>query len=144
MRTLLFLLFSGIISLCFINYSSDKTSRNTYISERNDSLEYKVYKLDSINNYYIIYAKREYSFYKIISRKESTINCAIISVGKTYKFNLNSFLVVNGHRIIPANQINELSGWRVDSVTTIKFENDLIRDLFYADNIKGLCYLGKN
>jgi hypothetical protein len=52
-------------------------------------------------------------------------------------------LSVNGHSIIPANQIYEMSGWRIDESTTIDFEGDPIRDLYTADNIKGLCFIKK-
>jgi hypothetical protein len=50
-------------------------------------------------------------------------------------------LNINGHSAIPLNQINEISGWKVDKNTTIIFEGDSIRDLFTAENVKGLCII---
>lgn len=114
---------------------------NLCSSVRQDSVNYKVYKIDSINNYYLIYAKKGHTLFKIISKKESSKKCNRIKVNKVYKFQLHSILTVNGRSVIPANQIMELSGWRIDQSTTIDFEGDSIRDLYNADNIKGICFI---
>jgi hypothetical protein len=114
-----------------------------YKSMQQDSLNYKVYKIDSINNYYIIYVRKGTSVFKIVSEKDIITNCDGIEIGKTYKLDLHSLLFVNGHSVIPANQINEISGWRIDNSTIINFEGDSIRDIYYADNIKGLCLIKK-
>jgi len=66
-----------------------------------------------------------------------------VIVNRFYKFKLHSILSVNGQMVIPANEIMEISGWRIDELTTIDFEGDSIRDLYYADNIKGLCFINK-
>ena len=106
-----------------------------------DSIIYKVYKIDSINSYYIIYAKSGSAVFKIVTSKESAKNCNKIVVDKSYEFHLHSVLSVNGESVIPANQINEVTGFRIDNITTISLEGDSIMDLFFADNIKGLCYI---
>jgi len=108
-----------------------------------DSAKYKVCKIDSINSYYIIYAKQGHVLFKIISKIDSIEKCKDLIVNKVYNFQLHSILSVNGRPIIPANQIMELSGWRIDQSTIIAFEGDSIRDLYYADNIKGLCFIKK-
>ncbi len=116
---------------------------SVFNSATKDSTKYKVYKIDSINNYYLIYAKKGHSLFKIISKKESMNHCKTLIINKWYKLQLHSILSVNGHTIIPANQIMEFSGWGIDETTTIAFEGDSIRDLYYADNIKGLCLIKK-
>ena len=116
---------------------------NSYNAVTQDSVNYKVYKIDSINNYYLIYAKKGHTLFKIISKKESAKKCNRIIVNHVYKFRLHSILSVNGQPAIPANQIMELSGWRIDESTTIVFEGDSIRDLYNADNIKGLSFIKK-
>ena len=133
------------IIICFELPSSASYHRyfNIKGSVRQDSLNYTVYKIDSINNYYIIYAKNGDRLFKIISPK-SIKKHDMIMIGKAYKFNLHSLLSVNGHSIIPENQKNEMSGWRVDDSTTINFEGDSIRDLFYASNVKGLSFEKSN
>jgi hypothetical protein len=143
MKPLLLSIISLII-ICFELKAHD--SSNHYYkpnSAKHDSSNYKVYQIDSINNYYLIYAKKGDALFKIVSKKESIKKCNGIIVNHVYKFQLHSMLFVNGQSIIPANQINEISGWRIDESTTINFEGDSIRDLYYADNIKGLCFIKK-
>ena len=122
-------------------------SSNKYFSFRNsirqDSINYKVYKIDSINNYYLIYAKKGHDLFKVVSKKERIKMCNSIIVNNVYEFHLHSILSINGHPIIPANEIMELSGFMIDHSTVIRFEGDSIRDLYYADNIKGLCFIKK-
>ena len=142
MKTILILssiLLISLLGLIFQNScKQDLLSRNHFNSK---TLNYKVYKLDTINNYYIIYAKKQDSLFKIISKKDSSINCKMIKINNCYKFKLHSILKVNGKFIIPLNQIYEISGWRIDEFTTIKFEGDSIRDLYNCSNIKGLCFI---
>jgi hypothetical protein len=104
-----------------------------------DLVKYNVYKIDSIHNYYIIYAKGKGRSYKIISQKKITRSCEKIVVNGEYGFELKSMLFVNGKPIIPANQVNEISGWQMDDSTVIKLEDDTGRNLFFANNLTGLC-----
>lgn len=122
-------------------HNSSNPNSNTLDLVKQDSIKYKVYKIDSINNYYLIYVKQGRNIFKIVSKKEKIEKCNLIAVDNEYKIHLHSMLSVNGHSIIPPNAINEISGWRVDDSTTINFEGDSIRDLYYADNIKGLCLI---
>ena len=108
-----------------------------------DSCYYRVYKIDSVNTYYIIYANQKGSIFKIISPKERIIGCNKITIDKIYKLDLYSLLFVKGKPIIPANLLYQLSGWRVDDSTTINFEGDSIRNLYQAKNLKGLCLINK-
>ena len=110
-------------------------------STEQDSVLYNVSKIDSINNYYLIYARQGKYVYKIVSEKMVQPNCLDIKVGDSYRFDLRSVFEVNGRRIIPANAIYELTGWQIDKSTVITFEGDSIRDIFYATNIKGLCFV---
>ena len=104
-----------------------------------DTIECLVYKIDSINNFDIIYARNKNSIFKIVSKKSTNETCNKIRIGEYYKIMLHSIFTENGTRIIPSNSIIGLSGWRIDSNTYIRFEGDSIRDIFIADNIKGLC-----
>jgi hypothetical protein len=137
-----FILLAFFTLVSFISRSGvpQNSGSLTIGQKKQDSMRYKVYKIDSVNNYYILYARYSHSVFKIISKKETGGACKGIVVNGSYKFHLTSILSVNGVSIVPSNQIYELSGWKIDNATTISFEGDSIRDLFYADNIKGLCF----
>src|SRR6266478_3591546 len=45
---------------------------------------YEVYKIDSINDYYLIYIIRDKERYEVISKKALQPGCDMISQGKTY------------------------------------------------------------
>jgi hypothetical protein len=143
MRTGLVSIVPLIIFVELILHSPPNHYLNSLNLVKKDSNNYQVYKIDSINNYYIIYAKSGVKLFKIVSPKFKINQCNKIIVDNVYKFHLHSMLYVNGHSIIPANQKFEISGWRIDDSTTIDFEGDSIRDLYYADNVKGLCIIKK-
>lgn len=111
-----------------------------------DTTFFKVYKIDSVNQYYTIYARNNEAIFKIISKKNNEILKArkIIKINKCYRLDPKSLLFINGKPIIPANQINEIFGWRIDDSTTINFEGDSIRNLYISDRLKGLSYLGSD
>ena len=110
----------------------------------NEKLEmsYKVYKIDSINNWYVIYARRKDSLYKIISGKVLVENCSRIKVNKNYQFQLHSRIYGNqvaGMTMSPQYSLL-VTCFAFDDSTNICLERDSINDLYYADNIKGLCF----
>jgi len=100
---------------------------------------YKISKIDSINNVYLIYAKKKDSIFKILSLKEDFSNFNKIEVGKSYDFKLKSLLRIKklfGLEIIDYNVAGiDFYG------TTIAIEQDSINDLHGSDNIKGLYYV---
>ena len=103
---------------------------------------YKVYKIDSINNYYLIYAKKKDSLYKLVSKKQVTGNCANIGLNQEYAFSLTSIwnqnITIEGRNISPS-LTPHVSCLSFDDSTKICLEKDSINDLFHADNIRGLC-----
>jgi arginine deiminase len=131
---------SLVAVIYFMSCSSTKISKP--INNNLSSTDYKVYKIDSLNNYYLIYAKRSDSLYKIVSKKITTSKCKQVKVGKSYNFELysvwNNGVSINGVNIAPGLIPNvECMGF--DSVTTICIERDSINDLYIANNLKGLC-----
>jgi hypothetical protein len=104
---------------------------------------YKVYKIDSINSWYLIYAKKIDSVYKIVSRKEIVMNCSKIQINKEYHFKLISWFPSNQKGLdISFKSIPHLAGYGFDDSTTITLEKDSINDLMYAENVRGLCFMG--
>ena len=113
----------------------------------NSTLEaegYKVYKIKSVENYYLIYAKKNDSLYKIISKKESIANCNEIKKNGIYDFKLQAILKNRFKNTKFPKPMNDLD------ITCFTFEGGIkicreegMDELYYADNIKGSCFLKK-
>ena len=119
---------------------------NLYSQMRNtpDSVinkEFKILKIDSIKNIYVIYAEQNDSVYKILSEKEDMCNCLNVELNNTYILSIKSYF---GPGVI----IQRLAGARYQgSVIPIKDETDeknVLRDLYLSDDIKGKCYIRKD
>jgi len=104
--------------------------------------EYMVTKLDSINNYYLIYATKNDSVFEIISKKERTAKCKTIKKGSNYSFKLKSMRdnahTIGGIKISPMNYL-DIQCFQFDENTKICKEEG-IYDLYFAKNINGLCF----
>lgn len=101
---------------------------------------YEVYAIDSINNYYLIYAKKNDTLFKIVSKKQNDLKCKSISIGRFYPFSLksNSSLapIINGVKIAPLN----VDCYQFDINTKICTEkHNGIYELYLPENISGLC-----
>lgn len=133
-----------LLSIIFVGIATSKMIRNKHF--HNEAVSYRVYKIDSINTYYLIYARKEDSIYKIVSKKIKVDNCYNIEINKSYEFILHSSLTdrhIGKKRILPQNS-QLVTCFNYDDSTTICFEGDSIRDLFYSDNIQGLCFKERN
>lgn len=87
MKNLLPILFIIILLGC----KSSKSNRTTDNNTKNESTECEITKIDSIENYYIVYAKglNNHIGYKIISRKETkNLNLERVKKSKIYKLKL--------------------------------------------------------
>lgn len=106
---------------------------------------YNVYKIDSIDNYYLVYAKKGDSLFKIVSKKENVKKGKRIELNKIYLMNLHSRKseapTINGVKIAPVTIID---------VMCYNFENDTkictdrkvgIYDLYTTPNLRGLLYI---
>ncbi|MCC9070722.1 hypothetical protein LNQ49_03785 [Flavobacterium sp. F-65] len=96
---------------------------------------YKIIRIDSINNVYSIYARRENLLFKILSLKNDNIDKKLkkIKCGENYKLQLISLL--EGDSRYPIN---------IDGIDfhgqTIELERDSINDLYITKNLIGLYY----
>lgn len=104
---------------------------------------YQVTRIDSIGNYYLIYAFRNDSTFKIVSKKYAVKYCNRILQSNSYFFSLRSSLIDTsiGEGLYSPKGNLSVNCHGYDNDTTICFEDGCVRDLFYADNIKGLCYI---
>jgi len=128
----------AVVSCYSQNYLKEKSVKND-IQDSNNVNTYRVYKIDSINSFYLIYAKRQDTLYKIVSQKARLTNCEIIQVNKQYPFILHSRLAsrkIGNSPILPGL----VNCFYYGDSTSICLEKS-IYDLHSADNIKGLCFL---
>jgi len=139
---------SFIIVLFFLFVFNQKQTNYVFTSDNRlfeiklqDTTKYKVYKIDSINNYYIIYAQKNCKSFKMVSEKFRDSECTQIVSGNIYNFKLYSVFSSNGNLLFKTG-IAHLHAWQPDESTIITLEGDGVsRDLFFTDNLKGLCYI---
>jgi len=121
------------ITLSFCTPSRRITDQRSY---------YSVSRLDSIGNYYLIYAMRNDSVFQIASEKKRVANCDPIRVNSKYLFKLKSRIFtgeVNGKGITNAtHDLVKCVG--LDHDTEVCFDDNCVQDLFYTKNMEGLCY----
>ncbi|MBI1781154.1 MAG: hypothetical protein HYR66_07255 [Sphingobacteriales bacterium] len=124
-----------LISFICLNLFCLNNNKASSFNENDTS--YKVYKIDSINNFYLIYASKKGIRYKIVSQKRSCESDNKIQKDGYYGFELSSMLYdLDDIKIAvgaPGGCVY------VDSITKICIE-DSIPDLKLAKNIKGLCF----
>lgn len=124
----------------FFSCSPGKKNISTSNSKPDFGLheKYKVIKIDSIKNVYLVYAKKELALYKIVSLKDS-LACKNIQVGGEYPFRLISRVPKDFKGIdVSPNTIPHITG--IDFYGTwIEFERDSINDIFISLNLKSLC-----
>ena len=122
---------------CVLN-DNDVTITGT-ANNNTDSL-FNVFKIDSINAYYLIYAKKDKSIYKIVSKKEAIIGYNKIEPRNRYYFKLYSIISnrkVASTSILPQNSLL-VNCYSFDDTTQICLENGQLRELYLAENLKGL------
>jgi hypothetical protein len=114
--------------------------------EINDKASFEVYKIDSINSYYLIYAKKADTLYKIVSNKEKVKECYSIRKEMKYKFKIHAVSdnapKIGGLKIKPMNYL-DVACYQFDKETKICREEGMY-DIYYADNVKGLCFIKGN
>lgn len=136
-------LFSIISIIAFLSGCTVRSNMNSNRSGIKNKKDYKynVYKIDSINSYYLIYARKGDSLFKIVSKKDKNLLCKSIIQNHYYEFKLHSQTgeVKIGNVIIPVSLHVNCFGY--DDSTSICLERDSITALYHGDNIKGLCFL---
>jgi hypothetical protein len=95
--------------------------------------KFEILNIDSVQSVYVIYAKRNDSTIKIVSRKENLNNCEPILKGGSYEFEVESLLKYSASK-------RHIGGVKYNEIL-IKLEGgNVIWDLFTTENLKGLCY----
>jgi hypothetical protein len=131
---LIFIFFLLAASFTFAcNTSNSPSTSMGRQSQYTDSV-FKVFKIDSINNYYLVYAKKNDSIFKIVSTKNGKNNCLRIKKNKKYQLSL---------QLIWKNSANTslVTGTYFDDSTVIRIDWEKeIYALYSCDNLHGLCY----
>lgn len=113
---------------------------------KNETFQYEIEKIDSINNWYILNAKKNDTVYKIISKKINLANgkCEKIKIGEKYRFSLHSRNenppTINGVKLRPQNYL-DIRCYSFDEKTEICIEPEKgIYNLYFTKELQGLCY----
>lgn len=98
---------NSLLILCFFALISCKTTSSK--KNTKDSVKIftdcKIYKIDSIGNYYLVYAIDNKFRYKIVSKKENNNTLNLIKLNLNYKFNLEAVINLDS---ISHRQVNYL------------------------------------
>lgn len=124
---------AGIIFL-----SANKDKSDLYVES-----SYEVCKIDSIKNWYIIYAERNDSVFKIVSIKNAVSQCKMISIGEKYNLllqkRIENVLSSNGLKLMPMNYLGvQNTSYNEDTDVFIEHE-DGVFGLYTCVNLSGLC-----
>lgn len=125
-----------------VSHPENQTEQKDSNFAKRDSL-YEVYKIDSINVFYIVYAKRNGVNFKIVSKKEESSNCNKIKVTSNYNLKLKSILrqeVKLGNKSISSAGNLLVNCFTFEQNTEICREKG-ISDLYRAENLIGLCLI---
>lgn len=93
---------------------------------------YKVNKIKSVGKFYVIYAVKGDSAYKIVSKKEKIDDGTRIRKNESYPFKVSTIKSLAGP---------EVDCFSFDEKTAICKEPDV--ELALASNVKGLCLIEK-
>jgi hypothetical protein len=102
----------------------------------NSDSTFEILKIDSIENVYVIYAKKRDSIVKIVSKRNGLCNCNPIVKGGFYDLQINSLFP----KKFP--QKRDIAGIKYN-FTLIRLEDTggVIWDLFRTKNLNGLCFI---
>lgn len=127
------ILFSVFICFVFYSCNSQKTLYNN---------EFKITKIEQMNDWYIIYAQKDKSKYKIVSKKSNNKDGIKIVKRKRYKFVLHSKSdiapTINGIKLVPQNYL-DVRGYSFDEKTIICIEPEKgYYELYFCKDLDGL------
>ena len=116
---------------------------NRPVLEKEKSTLFKINKIDSINNYYLIYSIKENKKYKIVSKKDTTefVKCKdFLTENSYYNFELENLIpeVESSNPLENKPTFPILSCYLFDDDTKI-CEEDEMEILYKAKKLKGLC-----
>ncbi|SFM90583.1 hypothetical protein SAMN05428949_1243 [Chitinophaga sp. YR627] len=131
---------SIIFTLLMVSCSLSKspiTGAPSYAQFEDTSAVYKIYKIDSINSWYVIYARNSGYRYKIISKKCTQLQGVKIMKHKSYNLRLIS---TRHYPNAPTNYL-DVPCFMLDEQTSMCLEpRKEIYDVHYTKDLKGLYF----
>ena len=97
-------------------------------------IEINITNIQATRQYYYIYGKSKGQEFKILSLKDDKCKSDPIVIGNTYTLTLNSYC-----KSIPTHFRYAFLGLRISENIVVELDNNS-RDLFYSNNLIGLCY----
>jgi len=97
---------------------------------------YRISKIDSIDNIYLVYAMRNDSIFKVVSKKEQNIQCPQIRPGNNYLLSLESWFLPEEFHVK-----NRITGVKFENILITVERDSIVGDIFTTKNLKGLCYI---
>lgn len=130
-----------IFLLLIVCYACSQTKHA--ISDNNiPDNTYKIGKIVDEKSYFIIYAQRNDSIFKIVSQKQEIkrIPCVNIEVGKSY--NLRLRIIFPHDSILGYKTMNNLdiSGTVLKGGVTVTIEERSHYRIYESEDLSGLCY----
>ncbi len=129
MRLIIFLCSITFLQ-CGINHRSVKQS----VVAQN----FKILRIDSVENVYMIYAMRNDSVFKILEKKESAGNCHRIVVNKDFNLKISSLFFAEESHVKM-----RVAGIKYEGVLINMEDEGIVSDLFTASNLIGTCFIYK-
>ncbi|MDV7698623.1 hypothetical protein N6B72_16985 [Chryseobacterium soli] len=127
-----------LIAVLIITAKSCKPRQNAQPS----NYPYKVEKIDSLNNYYIIYISNSDKTYQVVSKKTKS-NCNMIKVNQRYPLFMFEPLIRENDYIPKDRPTNYLdfvpNKVKLDDSTVIIREKGM-DNIYRTNNLTGLCY----
>ncbi len=121
------------------------TKKNTTDKKLNNNYLYKVCRIDSIDNYYLVYLeKQEHKYkYKVVSKKTPNKGTKVV-INNKYYFDLYSITYkywLNGKELLYGEYV---TCFTFEDNTIICKEGNEINALYATKNLNGLNYISKN
>lgn len=131
---ILSVLMVGLMSATCLHH---QTKSKQALAQAEPASLYKINKIDSINNVYIIYTRKEGKIIRIASPKEQSTICRNLMENKTYKLTLTELFPtkIGGVDISPgaSSYVTQYN------VFGINFRLEPGENIYRAQNLKGLC-----
>lgn len=120
-----------------VRRKSFEASDKTLVGDREN---FTIYKIDSISEVYLIYARKKNKNYKIVSKieRDAYDECREkLFVGNSYDLGIESILYPKNSKLMTSHY---LKGVNYHGILIKIEEENSIKDLYVSSNVNGLCY----
>ena len=130
-----YIFFTSFIIIISLLFCQNIVYGQNDIKSNNVPILVEIVKIKRVKNFFIIYAKKKEKNYQIISKKiKHSKRCNKISKGSSYKLLLVPYFKENDYTRYYITHV------KVEGVL-IPLDENYDRNLFFTDNLSGLCYL---